>query len=157
MAKAKNPDLFLELQAFAQSALAETAAAHLQEGASLLVHSGGRSFLYRREGGRNRILETGENRVDAQLWIPPESMRHLLDLAALPGTGITTMGVAVFEKIFHAEEREKIHFRLETGFLGLWRKGYFSVLKAGGPEVASYFGRLGHQGLHFLKDMMRKF
>jgi hypothetical protein len=157
MAKVKKPDLLAELEAFAQSALAETAAAHLQEGASLLIHSDDRTFLYRREKAGNRILETTENRADVQLWIPPESMRHLLDLGSLPGTGITTMGVAVFEKIFQSETEGKIGFRLEIGFLGLWRKGYFSVLKAGGPEVASYLGRLGHQGFHFLKDMLRKF
>ena len=155
MAKANRPDLLAELKAFAQSSLAETAATHLQEGACLRIHTGDRIFLYRRENGGNRILETTENRADVQLWIPPESMRHLLDLGALPGTGITTMGVAVFEKIFQSESAGKINLRLEIGFLGLWRKGYFSVLKAGGPEVASYLGRLGHKGIHFLKDMLR--
>jgi hypothetical protein len=42
------------------------------------------------------------------------------------------------------------------GFLGLWSKGYFSVLKAGGPEVASYLKRWGFDSLSRIKDVLRK-
>lgn len=82
-------------------------------------------------------------------------MRHLLALSGLPGTGLGTMGVAVFEYLFHKEPEKKIKFRVDASFLSLWSKGYFSVLKAGGPEVASYLGRIGFHSLSKIKEALR--
>lgn len=83
-------------------------------------------------------------------------MHHLLDLADQPDVGIASFGIAIFERIFAKEEAEKIRFRVDAGFLTLWSKGYFSVLKAGGPEVASYLARFGLNGLSAIKEVLKK-
>jgi hypothetical protein len=82
-------------------------------------------------------------------------MRHLLALSEMPGTGMGTMGVAIFEYLLHKDPGKKIKFRVNASFLSLWSKGYFSVLKAGGPEVASYLGRIGFGSLSKIKDTLR--
>ena len=73
----------------------------------------------------------------------------------MPETGIATLGVAIFEHIFTKDESRKIKFRVDMGFIGLWSKGYFSVLKAGGPEVASYLARFGFNGLNAIKEVLK--
>lgn len=144
------------MEEFLKSALAEKAAGHLSDGACLLIHVDDKTFLYRREKGRSTFKESSPCAADAQLWLNSNTLQQILDRAALPGTGISTMGVAVFERIFHPEEAQRIRIRLEAGVFGLWQRGYFSVLKAGGPEVASYFGRLSQGGFSRVKDWLRK-
>lgn len=141
---------------FLSSPLAEKAAGHLSDGARLLVHVDDKTFLYRREKGKNIFAESAPCAADAQLWLSSNTLQQILDQAALPGTGISAMGVAVFERIFHPQEPERIRIRLEAGVFGLWQRGYFSVLKAGGPEVASYFARLSQGGFSRVKDWLRK-
>jgi hypothetical protein len=143
------------MEEFFAGALAEKAANHLSERAVIALHVDGHHFLFRRKKGKN-TLTVGEGEADVHFWLPVGALRHLLALAELPGTGIGTMGVAVIEHLFHSDEKRKIRFRVDTGFLGLWSKGYFSVLKAGGPEVASYLGRWGFDSLSRIKDVLRK-
>ncbi len=66
------------------------------------------------------------------------------------------MGVAIFETIFTKDEEKKIKFRVDSGFLNLWSKGYFSVLKAGGPEVASYLAKFGFDSLSRVKEVLKR-
>jgi hypothetical protein len=136
--------------------LAEKAAGHLRDGACLLIHVDDKTFLYRREKQKNTFTESAPCAADAELWLSSNTLQQMLDRANLPGTGMSHMGVAVFERIFHPVESERIRIRLEAGVFGLWQKGYFSVLKAGGPEVASYFARLGQGGFSRMKDWLRK-
>lgn len=144
------------MEEFLKGPLAEKAAAFLSDGACLLIHVDDKTFLYRREKGKSNFAESAPREADAQIWLSSNTLQQMLDRAALPGTGISAMGVAVFERVFHPEEAEKIRIRLEVGVFGLWQKGYFSVLKAGGPEVASYFAKLGQGGFSRVKDWLRK-
>jgi hypothetical protein len=83
-------------------------------------------------------------------------MRQLLEKAQTPGTGLGSMGVAVIEALFHGDPEQKIRYQVHVGFWGLWSKGYFSVLKAGGPEVASYLGHWGLNSQSRIKDMLQR-
>lgn len=144
------------MEEFLAGPLAEKAASHLSDGASLHIHIDDRTFSYRRQKGKNLFVEGASPSVDAQLWLSSNTLQQMLDHAALPGTGLSSLGVAVFERVFHAQESQRIRICLETGVFGLWQKGYFSVLKAGGPEVASYFAKLGHGSFSRIKDWLRK-
>ncbi|RZA01925.1 MAG: hypothetical protein EOP11_17110 [Proteobacteria bacterium] len=83
-------------------------------------------------------------------------MRYLLDLGAKEESGIGTMGAAVVEHLFHGDEETKIRFRVDASFFRLWAYGYFSVLKAGGPEVASFLSKWGYGSLARLKDLLKQ-
>lgn len=144
------------MEEFLKSPLAENAASHLSNGACLLIHVDDKSFHFLREKGLSKFVEAEPRAADAQIWLSSNTLQQMLEKAALPGTGMSAMGIAVFERAFSSNESERIRIRLETGVFGLWQRGYFSVLKAGGPEVASYFGRLSQGGFSRVKDWLRK-
>ncbi len=145
-----------ELQSFLKSHLAEEAGTHLTDGATIVIHvDGAEEFSYVRKKGENTLSLGNTSKADLRFWVPLLTMRYLLNLAAKPEVGMGAMGVAILERLFHGED-SRIRFRVETGFIGLWSKGYFSVLKAGGPEVASYLTKRGFGSLGRLKDVLRK-
>jgi hypothetical protein len=140
---------------FLNSELAEFASRSLSERACIAIHVEGESYFFHRRKGTNVLVKTEPYVPDVHFWAPLSSMRHLMDLAEHPHTGVGTLGVAIFEYLFTKDGEKKIRFRVDTGFLGLWTKGYFSVLKAGGPEVASYLGRVGFGSMTRIKDVLR--
>jgi hypothetical protein len=140
---------------FLSSELADLAGNALSERACIAIHLEGEDYYFCRRKGVNVLLRTEPCPPDVHFWSPLASMRHLLDLAEHPHTGIGTLGVAIFEYLFAQDEEKKIKFRVDTGFLGLWAKGYFSVLKAGGPEVASYLGRVGFGSVTRIKEALK--
>ena len=144
------------LERFLESPLALRASAGLSDRIGIAVHVDGEDFFFGRKKGVNTLTRVEQARPDVHFWVPLSTLRHLLGLAELEQTGIGTIGVAIFEHIFTKDEARKIKFRVDTGFLGLWSKGYFSVLKAGGPEVASYLARFGFDGLSAIKEVLRK-
>lgn len=148
-------DLEYELQSFFGSELAHSAAGGLSDRACIAIHVGDKEYFFSRKKGRNQLLKRAAGQPDVHFWVPLSTMRHLLALSELPGTGLGTMGVAVFEHLFHKDLEKKIKFRVDASFLSLWSKGYFSVLKAGGPEVASYLGRIGFHSLSKIKETLR--
>ena len=97
-----------------------------------------------------------ESTADVDFWVPLSAMRQLLAEAENPDISISRMGVLVLEHLFAKDAEQKIKFRVNTGFLGLWSKGYFSVLKAGGPEVASLLARFGFNSIARIKDVLRQ-
>lgn len=144
------------LEKFLSSSLALKASQGLSDRISIALHVEGETYYFRRKKGQNTLVRVEEAKPDVHFWVPLSTLRHLLSLAELPGTGIGTMGVAIFEKIFTGADNQKVKFRVDTGFLGLWSKGYFSVLKAGGPEVASYLARFGFDSLSRVKEVLKK-
>jgi hypothetical protein len=144
------------LDHFLSSPLALRASHGLSDRAGIALHVGGESFFFQREKGEKTLKRVEAVKPDLQFWVPDGSMRHLLSLADLPDTGIGSMGVAIFECMFTSAEERKIKFQLHTGVLDLWAKGYFSILKAGGPEVASYLARFGFDSLSRVKEALHK-
>jgi len=144
------------LEGFLSSPLALKASSGLSDQISIALHVEGKDFFFGREKGENTLSRVEAIKPDVHFWAPLSTLRHILTVAELPDTGIATLGVAIFEHIFTKDETKKIKFRVDTGFLGLWSKGYFSVLKAGGPEVASYLARFGFNGLGAIKEVLKK-
>ena len=145
------------LHLFFTSPLAEKAGSFLSERARIALHvDKTHTYLFQRRKGRNVMEKVNDPRADVHFFVPLVTMRHLLDVGSLPGSGIGTMGVAVIEHLFHADAEKKIRFRVDTTFVVLWAKGYFSVLKAGGPEVASYLARWGYDSVARLKDLLHQ-
>jgi hypothetical protein len=159
MAKRKKagtqPTWQADLADFFAAPLAEKAGSYLSERTRIAIHIDGESFLYSRVDGRNVITASDKPDADVHFWVMPSAMRHLLGLGCLPGTGLGTLGVAVLEHLFASDPERKIKFRVDAGFLNLWSKGYFSVLKAGGPEVASYVAQKGFNSVARIKEVLK--
>jgi hypothetical protein len=144
------------LERFLSAPLAERASQGLSDRISIALHVDGEDFFFGRENGKNTLGRVETRKPDVHFWVHLSTLRHLLALAESPETGIATIGIAIFEHVFTKDESRKIKFRVDAGFLGLWGKGYFSVLKAGGPEVASYLARFGFHGLGAIKEVLKK-
>lgn len=153
--KGEDSDWEKRLKRFVASALASRASQGLSERISVALHVEGASLYFRRKQGEITVSRVEVAKPDIHFWMPIGTLHYLLSLAELKDTGIATMGVAIFEHIFTKDDQKKIRFRVDTGFLGLWAKGYFSVLKAGGPEVASYLARFGFNGLSAIKEVLK--
>ncbi len=144
-----------ELRTFLQSALAERAASSLSKGACVALHIGAQEFFFVRGRGQNLLLPQSATSPELHFWLTEDALRHLLELAQRPEASLPGMGVSVLECIWSSDASRKIRFRVDCGFLTLWRKGYFSVLKAGGPEVASYLARWGFGSLARFREVLK--
>lgn len=144
-----------ELKEFFQSDLAQKAAAGLSSRTCVALHIEGKDFYFTRLRGKNDLSERENTRPDVHFWMSKDVMRHLAEVANQEEATIPQMGIAIFEHLFTSQESKKIKFRVDASFLALWSKGYFSVLKAGGPEVASYLARWGFDSLSRIKDILR--
>jgi len=136
--------------------MAKGASRGLSERICVALHVEGEDFFFRRKNGVNTLSRVEHGEPDVHFWVHLSTLRYILSVAELPGAGAATLGVAIFEHIFTKDEERKIKFRVDIGFLALWSKGYFSVLKAGGPEVASYLARFGFHGLSAIKEVLKK-
>ena len=149
-----------ELRAFFTSALSERAGAYLHERARIgftVAHARGHeAYVFYRRAGRNVFERCDDPAADVHFLVPRRTMRQLLAAGADPAAGIGSMGVLVIEHLFHFDPARKIRFRVATGYLSLWTRGYFSILKAGGPEVASYLARWGYGSLASLKELLHR-
>jgi len=155
--RGKAEDFESRLAQFFSSSLAEKAGAILSSSAKIALHIEPHgSYLFERQDGRNSLRPKKNFKADVHFFVPINTMRYLLDLGAHPESGIGTMGVAVIEHLFHDDPRKQIRFRVDTGFWQLITKGYFSVLKAGGPEVASYLAKWGYGSLARLKSLLQQ-
>lgn len=146
-----------EINSFFSSPLAEKAGAFLSPNAKIALHvEPVTTYLFERKAGRNAMKKAPRSSADVHFFVPLNTMRYLLELGANPESGIGTMGVAVIEHLFHADPEKKIRFRVDTSFLQLVARGYFSVLKAGGPEVASYLAKVGYGSLARLRSLLKQ-
>ncbi len=143
------------IERFLNSSLAVRASAGLSDRISVALHVDGEDFFIGRENGKNTVSRVEETPADVHFWAHAATLQQLLAQAEAPDAGVAEMGIAIFENIFTKDEKKKIRFRVDAGFLGLWSKGYFSVLKAGGPEVASYLARLGFSGIGAIKEVLK--
>ena len=154
--KKKDSELEISLKEFFTGPLAHRAGMGLSERACIALHIEDETYFFQRRDDVNVLLKKEQQKPDVRFWLPKSTARHLLAISALPGTGLGTMGVAVFEHIFTTDEAKKIKFKIEGSFLGLWAKGYFSVLKSGGPEVASFLARVGFDSISKIQETLRK-
>lgn len=146
------------LRAFFAGNLAKQAGSYLAADARIAIHIGRQhEFLFLRKGGKNRLEVAVDPEADVHFWLSVSTLRHLLQKSEQENIGMGALGVAVIECLFEKDTPRKVKVRVKAPFLSLWRKGYFSVLKAGGPEVASYLARWGYDSFARWKDMLRHF
>lgn len=142
------------LKKFFASDLALRAAAGIGSRAEVELISDGAHYTFTRSGTTNKIRKQKAKSPDVVFWVPEETLRQILNKAEESNASIPTLGIFIFERIVTAEEERKIRFKVRAGVLSLWTKGYFSVLKAGGPEVASYLARMGFNSLGKIKSFV---
>ncbi len=127
----------------------------MADGCAIHIHVDSDCYLFERRKNQNHWKLGKTTHPDFEFWVPQSTMRHLVELAQKPETGIAAFGIAVFERILRGAKEEKIHFRVYLGLLSIWSKGYFSILKLGGPEVASYLAQWGFHSVGKIKEVLK--
>lgn len=144
------------MREFLQGNLASLAAEGFSNRVCVEICVDGESFYLEREKNKNQCNKESENEPDITFWVPEKTLRQILEKEKLPGTGLGAMGIMIFDSILSKDEKRKIKFKVRASILGLWTKGYFSVLKAGGPEVTAYLAKMGLGGITQMKEMLKK-
>ncbi len=145
-----------ELAEFFQTELALRAARGIRDGAVVEIVVDEVSYFFTKKNGQGKILKRAPSEPEITFWTPPSTLKQVLALAGLPGTSMGTLGIFIFDSITTHDESRKIKFKVRASVLTLWLKGYFSVLKAGGPEVASYLAKIGLSSIGQIKEMVQK-
>lgn len=145
-----------ELADFFRSELAARAAKGIRDGAIVEIVVDEASFYFTKKKGQGRVHKRRPGEPEVTFWVPPLTLRQVLALSGAPEASMATMGVFLFDAILSADEGRKIKFKVRASVLTLWLKGYFSVLKAGGPEVASYLAKIGFSSIGQIKEMVQK-
>lgn len=145
-----------ELADFFQSELALRAAKGIRDGAVVEIVVDGTPFFFVKKKGQGKVQKHRPGEPEVTFWVPPKTLSQVLGLSGAPGTSLGTMGVFLFEAILSVDMERKVKFKVRASVLTLWLRGYFSVLKAGGPEVASYLAKIGFSSIGQIKEMVQK-
>lgn len=143
------------LEEFFLSPLVEKAGSVLSDGAEIRFHVGEECFHFRRSENRNHWQKGSGNDPDFEFWVTEYALRQLVKVLQGPSASYGALGIAIFEKIVKGKPKDRIRFRVHAGILSIWSKGYFSVLKLGGPEVASYLAQFGFTSFAKIKDVLK--
>lgn len=154
--KNKKQTLDAELEDFLSSALVARLSAGISPGAVVEMRVSKQVYQVTRERKKCVFHKLKFQEPDVVLTLSESTLRHLLDVAALPETGVAELGICVFEHIFTADADKKISLHLRVGLFTIFRKGYFSILQAGGPEVMAYLAKYGFSSLAKIKEAIAK-
>ncbi len=111
------------------------------------------SYLFTKQGSRNAFLNEPVPEPDLTFKIPAATAKELITKTFL---SVGEVGLFIFGKITSSNEKEKIHFKLNVGFLNLMTGGYLGVLTAGGSDVAKYLASKGLGNIGKLKETISK-
>lgn len=142
-----------EITEFLNSELAGKAFSGLAESARVGLTIAGMKYVFRR-GGKNFILEEGASDSDIEFTMPEQSAQEILRSALLPDATLAGVGAKAFDLIFSPDPARKVQFQIHGSLFTLVRKGFFSVLIAGGPEILRHLGRYGFGNLNKIRAAM---
>ncbi len=145
-----------ELKAFFTGPLADAAAQGLKSEACIGLRIDGEAYFFVRRGKKNQLLRRAPVDPQVEFKIPADSMRYFLDLHALPATSLSVLGLAILQSMLSQDPQRKVTVKVKSSWLTLFSLGYFSVLKAGGPEVASYMAKKGFGSIMQIKAFLQK-
>jgi hypothetical protein len=104
-----------------------------------------------------KSLGEGENEAaDFEFFASEAAAMALIAEAGKPKASPASLGIYSIAQVFSSREDRRIGFRVNAPLFTLMRKGYFSVLMAGGPEVFSELGKRGFGSLAKVRNVLRK-
>lgn len=155
MSKKAPQSLEKDLREFLEANLASLASAGFSDSVCVEICVEEEKFYFERLENKNQCKKSTDKTPDITFWLAEKTLRQILMRAKLPGTGLGTMGITIFDSILSKDESSKIKFKVRASILSLWAKGYFSVLKVGGPEVAAYLAKMGLGGISQMKELLK--
>lgn len=133
--------------------VARKAAAPLSDGIEIEIQIEQELLTFTRTAGSNQVRAGGGLNPQLSFTLTPGAAETIL---SDPAEEIGAIGVSIARLIFSQDADKKVSLKFRAGFLSLWNKGYFGVLKAGGTEFSSYLASRGLNGLSAIKAALSK-
>ncbi len=110
-------------------------------------------FTFTKSGGKNTIRAGAALDPQVVFTLPQQAANEIL---ADTSGEIGEIGVNIAKLIVTSDANRRVSFKLKTGFLTLFSKGYFGVVTAGGAAFASYLASRGLNGISGIKAAFKK-
>ena len=89
---------------------------------------------------------------DMEFKIPPATVHTMVHRAMDPTAGVAELAKTALACVFTADLDRKVIVQIYASLFTLMRKGYFSVLIAGGPDVLRFLGQYGFGSLEKIRN-----
>jgi hypothetical protein len=140
-------------QEYFRKEAAVQAAGSLGNGVEIEIQVDGETFYFTKEKGQNQVKPGSAPDPEILFNLTPAAAEQIL---ADPAEDVGTIGVNIAKLVVSTDARKRVGVKFKAGFLRLWSKGYFGVLKAGGTQFASYLASRGLSGIDAIKSMLGK-
>ena len=144
-----------DLQKFLQGPLARKALSGLARSAVIRIEVDGVPYRCIFASGTPILIEEGGREADLDFWISNKTISAVLAHTESTGADLASLGVFLFERIF-AQGDARIGFRINATLFTLARRGYFSVIVAGGPMVMKYLASKGFGSLNKIRSALTR-
>src|SRR6185437_4849778 len=132
--------------------VAERAARSLSDGAQMEIRViDQETFTFTRQGGKNVIIPGPARSPEIIFEFDAEIARKILDD---PTEDIGEIGIHLIKLLTSSQGGAKMN--IEAGFLSLFSRGYFGILKVGGSAFASHLASHGLSGMGAIKTALKK-
>lgn len=134
--------------------VAEKAAGSLANGVLIgFTIPGETAFTFTRIDGKNSVKAGDSGQVEVRFILTPAAAESIL---SAPSEQIDEIGVGILKLIASSDRAMKVSVKVEAGFLTLFTKGYFGVIKTGGSVLASYLASKGLGGVGAIKAALQR-
>jgi hypothetical protein len=155
-----NSESFAQrFSAYFQREVAQRAAKSISNGAEMEFRVQGSDpskaqiFTFTKSGGTNRVLSGAARDPQLVFVMTPGAAESIL---SHPSEDIGSIGVHIAKLIVSSDPELKVSVQLKAGFLGLFSKGYFGVMTAGGSAFTSFLASRGLGGMDAIKAAFKK-
>ncbi len=139
--------------------VAEKAAATLASGVQIELQiapadpsAPAETFTFTRQDGKNAIVEGAASDPELVFILTPTAADSIL---TDPSDEIGSIGVHLLKLVVATDANRRVNVRFKAGFLKLWSKGYFGVLKSGGSQFAAQLSSMGLSGMDAIKAALK--
>jgi hypothetical protein len=139
--------------AYFERDVAQKAAKPLANGVEIQLEVSDEIFTFTKDGGKNLVRPGAAGEPQVVFTLTPQAAQEILDD---PSDEIGHVGVHILKLIVSTDANKRVSFKLRTGFLGLFSKGYFGVVTAGGAQFAAFLASKGLNGIGAIKDALKK-
>jgi hypothetical protein len=142
------PNLQSRVETYFTRPAAQEGTQSLSDGAQIEIKIDQATFTLTRAQKKNQISLGAASSPQLRFELTPKAATELLDD---PSDDLGEIGVKMLKLVASPDPERKIHLKIEAGFLTLFTKGYFGILKAGGGPLANYLASRGLGGMNAIK------
>lgn len=144
---------FERFQTYFAREVAQKAAHSLADGIEVEIKAGEEVLTFTKVAGQNTVLPSPAKSPQVIFTLTSQATEEVLSDSA---QDIGSIGVGILKLLISSDANRRATVQLKTGFLTLFGKGYFGVLKEGGTQFASFLASRGLSSMGALKDAIKK-